>query len=127
MSRACVFFLFLVLAAAQSVKLPDGVEAVWDVKKAAHESTPTRERISINGLWRWQPAVSAAAVPAGGWGYLRVPESWPEGKPANPFDRSGGGPTVFFPQRRDKRGGQKKTQLTSRSAQEKQGTWRPLR
>jgi hypothetical protein len=98
MSRACLFFLFSVLAAAQNAKLPDGVEAVWDVEKASHESTPTRERISINGLWRWQPAASAITVPASGWGYLRVPESWPEGKPANPFDMRGGGPTVFFPQ-----------------------------
>ena len=36
--------------------LPDGVQAVWDVEKAFRETTSTRERICINGLWRWQPA-----------------------------------------------------------------------
>jgi hypothetical protein len=54
---------------------------VWDMAKATHESTPTRERICVNGLWRWQPAGSAADfVPSDGWGHLRVPEAWPSGK-----------------------------------------------
>jgi hypothetical protein len=68
----------LACAAGQDdVKLPEGVRAVWDIGKAYREVTPTRERISVNGLWRWQPAADATdAVPAGGWGYLRVPESW---------------------------------------------------
>jgi hypothetical protein len=58
--------------------LPEGVKAVWDVSKAHREATATRERICINGLWRWQPAGDAAgAVPAGGWGYFKVPGGWP--------------------------------------------------
>lgn len=61
--------------------LPEGVRAVWDLGKAWRETTPTRERISINGLWRWQPARdkadAAPAVPAGEWGYFKVPGSWP--------------------------------------------------
>lgn len=32
------------------------METVWDVSKAYRQTTPTRERICINGLWRWQPA-----------------------------------------------------------------------
>ena len=36
--------------------LPPPVKAVWDLGKADRETTPTRERICINGLWRWQPA-----------------------------------------------------------------------
>ena len=61
-----------------AVRLPEGVKAVWDLGKAYRESTPTRERISINGLWRWQPAAAATELaPASGWGYLRVPEEWP--------------------------------------------------
>jgi beta-galactosidase len=72
--------------------LPAGVKAIWDVKKAHRESTPTRERISINGLWRWQPALDAAEVaPAGGWGHFRVPESWPAGS------QKGTGPQIFYP------------------------------
>jgi hypothetical protein len=58
--------------------LPDGVRAVWDLAKAWRETTPTRERVSVNGLWRWQPArVNPDAVPAGDWGYFKVPGSWP--------------------------------------------------
>ncbi len=58
--------------------LPEGVRAVWDVEKAYRQSTPTRERICINGLWRWQPADEATnAVPAERWGYFKVPGSWP--------------------------------------------------
>jgi beta-galactosidase len=87
-----------------AVPLPRGVKAVWDPSKAFTESTPTRGRISVNGLWRWQPgsikprpsrrrgrgaedreAVAAAPpapaevekVPADGWGYYKVPGDWP--------------------------------------------------
>jgi hypothetical protein len=42
--------------AAAGGELPQGVKAVWDLEKAYRESTPTRERLGINGLWRWQPA-----------------------------------------------------------------------
>jgi hypothetical protein len=60
------------------VTLPEGVEAVWDIEKAYHQSTPTRERICINGLWRWQPAgEDTSVVPTDGWGYFKVPGCWP--------------------------------------------------
>ncbi|MCS6860421.1 MAG: hypothetical protein NZT92_08900, partial [Abditibacteriales bacterium] len=58
--------------------LPEGVRVVWDVNKAYRETTPTRERICINGLWRWQPAATDAdQVPADNWGYFKVPGCWP--------------------------------------------------
>ena len=61
-----------------AVALPAGVKAVWDIAKAEHATTPTRERICINGLWRWQPArADAAEVPAKNWGYFKVPGCWP--------------------------------------------------
>jgi hypothetical protein len=61
-----------------AVPLPEGVKAVWDLDKAHHETTPTRERICLNGLWRWQPAESdATRTPGGGWGYFKVPGCWP--------------------------------------------------
>ncbi|NQT15467.1 MAG: hypothetical protein HQ582_22105, partial [Planctomycetes bacterium] len=61
-----------------AVELPEGVRAVWDVEKAYRQATPTRERISINGLWRWQPAGGEPqSVPKGGWGYFKVPGCWP--------------------------------------------------
>jgi beta-galactosidase len=61
-----------------SASLPSGVKAVWDLGKAYQESTPTRARVSINGLWRWQPVEEVAdQVPAGDWGYFKVPGAWP--------------------------------------------------
>ncbi len=62
---------------ADDAPLPDGVRAVWDLKLAEREATPTRERICINGLWRWQPAEKADGVPTGRWGYFKVPGCWP--------------------------------------------------
>ena len=61
-----------------AAQLPDGVKAVWETGKAYREATPTREKICINGLWRWQPAmVTADQVPAKNWGYFKVPGCWP--------------------------------------------------
>ena len=60
------------------VRLPKGVKAVWELDKAYRETTPTRERICINGLWRWQPALDEPEqVPRGNWGYFKVPGCWP--------------------------------------------------
>lgn len=67
--------------------------AVWDLAKAYCETTATRERICVNGLWRWQPAkVATEAPPTEGWGYLRVPEVWPGGNREWRTD-----PRVFYP------------------------------
>ncbi len=65
--------------AAQSIApLPKGVKAVWDLGKAHREATPTRERVCLNGLWRWQPVENMTnEVPEGGWGYFKVPGPWP--------------------------------------------------
>ena len=65
-------------AAATETVLPSGVKAVWGLETAQREKTPTRERVCLNGLWRWQPAKDAAdAVPADRWGYFKVPGFWP--------------------------------------------------
>lgn len=62
---------------ASEVRLPPGVQAVWDLDQAWHETTPTRERICINGLWRWQAADEVGeTVPADSWGYYKVPAPW---------------------------------------------------
>jgi len=64
--------------AQADVYLPRGVNAVWDLSKAYRETTPTRERICINGLWRWQPIKNMTdEVPTDGWGYVKVPGPWP--------------------------------------------------
>ena len=58
--------------------LPEGVEAVWGLEEAYRESTKTRQRICINGLWRWQPAdPNRDEVPGGDWGHFKVPGCWP--------------------------------------------------
>jgi hypothetical protein len=58
--------------------LPEGVKPVWDITKASRESTSTRERICLNGLWRWQPSTDDSdTVPASNWGFFKVPGSWP--------------------------------------------------
>jgi beta-galactosidase/beta-glucuronidase len=63
---------------AATVPLPSGVKAVWDLGRAYREKTPTRERVCLNGLWRWQPAREIAdSVPADNWGYFKVPGFWP--------------------------------------------------
>jgi beta-galactosidase len=70
------------VAAANDAVLPADVKVVWDTGKAHREKTATRERICLNGLWRWQPALLAPngtdqAVPADGWGFFKVPGFWP--------------------------------------------------
>jgi hypothetical protein len=69
----------LVVAQDQlAVALPSGVKAVWEPAKAWRLTTPSRERLCLNGLWRWQPAAdNASEVPAGSWGYYKVPACWP--------------------------------------------------
>ena len=58
--------------------LPSGVSAVWDISKAFRETTPKRERICINGLWKWQPgSTEPDELPAEKWGYFKVPGCWP--------------------------------------------------
>ncbi len=65
-------------SSSQVAPLPPGIKAQWDVDKAFHERTPTRERISINGLWRWQPSTNETSeVPSETWGFFKVPACWP--------------------------------------------------
>ena len=79
----CILLCAAAWAASAAVpedRLPEGVKAVWDLDKAYRETTPTRERVCINGLWRWQPAAEDAnTVPADGWGHYKVPGPWPGG------------------------------------------------
>ena len=72
-------------AGEAAVALPASVAAVWAADKAVHETTATRERVCLNGLWLWQPEVGTAhrdgaaarTVPDDSWGYFKVPGSWP--------------------------------------------------
>ncbi len=69
---------FAVAEPRPNAVLPAGVQAVWDLAKAFHETTATRERICLNGLWQWQPVEAQSdSVPDGNWGYFKVPGCWP--------------------------------------------------
>src|SRR5437867_727992 len=62
--------------------LPPGVRAVWNLDKAHRDKTATRERVCLNGLWRWQPALLSpnkedGAAPVDAWGFFKVPGFWP--------------------------------------------------
>jgi beta-galactosidase len=64
----------------EDAALPGEVKADWESADAWRQTTPTRERLCVNGLWRWQPVEAGQAnteVPAGGWGYFKVPGCWP--------------------------------------------------
>src|SRR5947209_19676766 len=63
-------------AEGESAALPAGVRAVWDLEKAERETTATRERGCINGLWRWQPGTTAQQAAGGGTGYCKLPGAW---------------------------------------------------
>ena len=84
-AAVCVVFGLLyatggTVSAQTDAVLPAGVKAVWDMGKALHEATPTRERVCINGLWRWQPAAEITdQVPADKWGFCKVPAAWTDG------------------------------------------------
>jgi beta-galactosidase len=68
----------IALPASPVAPLPPGVKIVWDLDSAYREATPTRERVSLNGLWRWQPAETPSApLPEERWGYFKVPGCWP--------------------------------------------------
>ena len=74
----CVAALCAVRGQEDSTVLPQGVRAEWDVNKASRVTTSTREKICINGLWRWQPSRDKSdRVPSANWGYFKVPGSWP--------------------------------------------------
>jgi len=54
-------------------KLTQGRQSGLDLGQANREATPTRERVCLNGLWRWQPTRDAAeTVPSTAWGYFKV-------------------------------------------------------
>ena len=78
-AAALMLAMILTPCPAQSaVGLPAGAKAVWELERADTETTRTRQRICINGLWRWQPAdPKDERVPDDRWGYFKVPGAWP--------------------------------------------------
>ena len=63
--------------------LPDGVPPdVWGLGDAWRQTTPTREKISMNGLWGFRPVLSDETTEQPPeiddcWGWCKVPAIWP--------------------------------------------------
>ena len=64
---------------------PDGSpdEVLFSLKDAERTVTPMREKVTLNGLWRFFPVfretdASSVPAPGSGWGYFKVPASFPE-------------------------------------------------
>ncbi|MBP5671841.1 MAG: hypothetical protein J6X49_05590 [Victivallales bacterium] len=57
-------------------------EAAQSIEDAWRRTTPTRETVSMNGLWQFRPALSeddAARIPDDNdcWGWFKLPAIWP--------------------------------------------------
>ena len=62
--------------AARDATLPPGERITWH-QEPVEATSAVRGTVVLNGLWKFQPAVSGNKEPAQtGWGYLRVPGSW---------------------------------------------------
>ena len=64
---------------------PDGSSnaQLWSFEDAWKVKTPSREQISLNGLWQFRPVLAGESIdkiPAegSGWGYFKVPGVWPK-------------------------------------------------
>jgi len=66
--------------------LPPGADAEPEpIADAWRQTTATRERVCLNGLWRFRPVLTNEAdsvVPPPGdcWGWFKVPGMWPHGE-----------------------------------------------
>ncbi len=72
------------LVKADAMLPPDAEQTPWSLSDAWRQTTPTRERLSLNGLWGFRPVLkdeATDAVPAVGdcWGWFKVPGIWPSG------------------------------------------------
>lgn len=88
MSRRCASLLFVIALAAcaaagsdtrgtaqlADAALPPDVHLTWD-KTWIQSLNAKRARVSLDGIWRFTPAVGGAP-PEPGWGYIKVPGDW---------------------------------------------------
>ncbi len=73
-----VAILITLFAYHSEAQPPSRVKVVWNLEKSYRQETSTRERVCLNGLWRWQPTAGVTdVVPTEKWGYFKVPGSWP--------------------------------------------------
>ena len=63
--------------------LPKGVRTPWLMNKAWRQTSPSRETVCLNALWRFRPILTEEdprKLPNKGdcWGWFKVPGIWPE-------------------------------------------------
>jgi len=76
--------------------LPAGVELGWD-NANVETINARRARISLDGIWRFIPAVEAVHPPKLGWAYIMVPGSWQSRSGRrSAFLAMGGGPQWYL-------------------------------
>ena len=66
----------------QDASCPIDPSQAQSLDDAWRQDTPTRSRLSLNGLWQARPVVADgedSAIPASGtgWGWYKVPHAWP--------------------------------------------------
>lgn len=66
----------------QDASCPIDPSQAQSLNDAWRQDTPTRSRLSLNGLWQARPVVADgedSAIPASGtgWGWYKVPHAWP--------------------------------------------------
>jgi len=59
--------------------LPAGFELGWD-NMSVETINAKRAQVSLDGIWRFIPAVEAVDPPKLGWAYINVPGSWQSGR-----------------------------------------------
>ncbi len=73
----------LLIPEVRNLPPPDGSEpeALFRLEDAARIRTAFREKVSLNGLWRFRPVFEASEErrpPRDGWGWFKVPAAWPD-------------------------------------------------
>ena len=77
--RRLLLLLLLAGIPAGAASLPGGGtrEAAFSLEDAWRIASGTREKVSLNGYWEFQPAAEEAReVPTERWGYFLLPGSW---------------------------------------------------
>ena len=67
----------------KDVELPKSVKNIWNTESSWREKSVSRDKICLNGLWRFFPVISDSKnIPAAGkgWGWFKVPGIWPKAK-----------------------------------------------